>query len=59
MSTLATISKQDFDYIENSLKILSDNMSSVATDVVDINGQISGFQKQVENIQDNVKSLEE
>ncbi|NLC48669.1 MAG: hypothetical protein GX758_04855, partial [Tenericutes bacterium] len=59
MSNLTTMSRQDFHHLENSLKVLSDNMSFVAEDVVEINGQISGFQKQVETIQDNVKSLED
>lgn len=59
MTTLTTMNQKDFDVLENSLKVLSENMTSVATDVVDINGQISGFHNQVESIQSNVKTLEE
>lgn len=59
MGNVTAISKKDIDFLENSLKILSDNMNSVAGDVVDINGQITDFNNQVDSIKANVKSLEQ
>ncbi len=59
MATVTAISKKDIDYLENSLKVLSDSMNSVAGDVVDINGQINDFTSQVDSIKANVKSLEQ
>ena len=59
MGSVTAISKKDIDFLENSLKVLSDNMNSVAGDVVDINGQITDFNNQVDSIKANVKSLEQ
>ena len=59
MATITAIQKKDIDALERSLKILSENMSSVANDVVDINGQINDFNSQVDTLKSNVKSLEQ
>lgn len=59
MATITAIQKRDMDALEKSLKVLSENMSSVAGDVVDINGQINDFNDQVDTIKKNVKSLEQ
>ncbi len=59
MTTITAIQKRDMDALEKSLKVLSENMSSVAGDVVDINGQINDFNSQVDTLKTNVKSLEQ
>ena len=43
MATITAIQKKDIDALEKSLRVLSENMTSVADDVVDINGQINDF----------------
>ena len=59
MTTITAMQKRDIDALQNSLKVLSENMTNVAGDVVDINGQINDFNTQVDTIKNNVRSLEQ